>query len=258
MISFLKIILLVGTFFLSFNNTSNGIDFMDKIYNAYDKYYIVEDEKIMVGDFTLIFGQVDNKYYLSCFLYNDGTQNKHLVKIIVNDQKLTSYVHDGGVVEGFGLELDSTDTFKVYISDKQNDVLLGSYNVSNLIDDLVNDYNVGLGTKEFPKNKRETDFIKTIKLYIYVFVLLSFIFIGILIFLYRYRVGRFSERYKQIEPNIFEKVKDVDDSEIIDATFTIEKDNKQEIMDKLFEEYRHGDITEEELNERLKKLWWKE
>ena len=36
----------------------------------------------------------------------------------------------------------------------------------------------------------------------------------------------------------------------------IEKVDKQSLMDRYFEEYRSGEITEEELNEKLKKLWW--
>lgn len=256
MLNFFKIFCLIGTFFLNFNNTSNGITFMETVNKAYDKYFLVEDKEIVVGDFTLVFGQVDDKYYLSCYLFNTGAQNNHYIKVIVNEQSLTTFVSDGGVVEGYGLELKSKDTFKIYVSDKEHDLLIGTYQVGDLIDDLLVNHQVGFGTKEFPKNKREIDFIRTIKLYIYLFIFLSLAFVGVLIFLYKFRMGRFNERYKKLEPNIFKQ--EVEEEEVIDASFTVEQENKQEIMDRLFEEFRHGDITEDELNEKLKKLWWKE
>ena len=255
MINFLKIFFLVSSLFLSYNTTSNGIDFMNTVNNAYDKYYVVEDQTIVVGDYTLVFGQAGNKYYLSVFLFNSNTQNNHLIKVVVNEQTLTSFVADGGVVCGYGLEVKSNDTFKIYTSDKQTDVLIGSYNVGDLIDELVLNNIVGEGTKDFPKNKREVDLIRTIKLYIYGFVIVSLTFVGVLIYLYKFRIGRFNEKYKNLEPNIF---KPLEEETVIDTTFSIEQENKQEIMDRLFEEFRHGDITEDELNERLKKLWWKE
>ena len=86
------------------------------------------------------------------------------------------------------------------------------------------------------------------------FIALSVGFIVVLIILYRLRAGRFNSNFKEQEENLFKK--NIEDEEIIDASFEVEQVNKQEIMDRLFEEYRHGDITEEELNEKLKKLWW--
>ena len=61
--------------------------------------------------------------------------------------------------------------------------------------------------------------------------------------------------------NYEEYYEEDEDEDIIDVesdNIEVQQVNKQEVMDRLFEEYRHGDITEDELNERLKKLWWKE
>ena len=39
---------------------------------------------------------------------------------------------------------------------------------------------------------------------------------------------------------------------------SVQQVNKQALMDRYFEEYRKGDITEDELNEKLKRLWWQD
>lgn len=254
MIKFIKLIFISFSVLLSFNNSISGTNFIEQVNKAYDKYVIVDDETIMVGDYTLVFGSYNNKYYISVYLLNNGTQNNHQIKVLINDIELTTFVYDSGVVLGYGLEVKSTDKFKVYVSDKNTDTLIDTYDVQNLIDELIKNPSKGLSTGEFPKNKRELDLIKTIKIYIYLFIALSVGFIVVLIILYRLRAGRFNSNFKEQEENLFKK--NIEDEEIIDASFEVEQVNKQEIMDRLFEEYRHGDITEEELNEKLKKLWW--
>lgn len=265
MIKVFNAFILVFQIFFGFANTISGNEYMDSVKNSYDEYYIVEDTNLSFGDYTLVFGMYDGDYYLSCFLYNEGVSVNQKIKVLVNGDDVTTFVPDSSVVAGFGLELNEDDCFDIFVMDNNNETIIGSYKVSDLINDFNNHKLIGEGTGDFPKNKKEINAINTIKGFLLGFVLLSILFVIILIVLYKKRLGRFSENYKSDPLFDFEKDyydnEEEDDENIIDVesdNVEVQEVNKQEVMDRLFEEYRHGDITEDELNERLKKLWWKE
>ena len=113
----------------------------------------------------------------------------------------------------------------------------------------------GLGNTKFPKNKLETDVIRILRLFIAGFVLLSCCFVFVIVSFYKKRKGKFNEQNKTVIDVVGEYYEEYGDP-TIDTEKEIEKVDKQSLMDRYFEEYRSGEITEEELNEKLKKLWW--
>ena len=261
MIKVFSCFLMFFNIFFGYANTIPGNEYMDEVNDSFEEYYIVEDQKLVVGDYTLVFGKYKEEYYLSCYLYNEGVTNNQKIRIIVNDISITTYVPDSSVVAGFGLKLNTSDSFKVLVIDDSNELEIGTYRVSDLVDELIKNKIIGNGSGNFPKNKREVDAVNTIKMFLFGFIILSILFVVILVILYKNRVGTFNEKHK-LEPLFgFEKEYGEEDEDVIDVeedNYEVQQVNKQEVMDRLFEEYRHGDITEEELNEKLKKLWWQE
>lgn len=264
MIKIINFIYLFSMFLFSYQSTIPGVEYMNQVSNSYEEYYIVSDQELSFGDYTLVFGRVDDKYYLSCFLYNEGVLINQQVRITVNE-KLTTYVADSGVVAGYGLLVKTNDQIKISIGTDNNIVDIEEYT----FEELLNEFNLkklsGNGTGEFPKNKKEENLINKMKRIIIIFAVISCLFIAFLFILYKKRLGRFSDKYQSEQVTYYEENYDEIDEEeekvdddYNNAGFETPPVDKQAIMDRLFEEYRHGDITEEELNEKLKKLWWSE
>ena len=128
-----------------------------------------------------------------------------------------------------------------------------SLNISETLKTI--NYQEGLGNLKFPKNKLETDVIKILRLFIIGFVLVSAAFVLVIVYFYKKRKGRFNEKNKNVIDVVGEYYEEYGDP-VEDAEKEIEKVDKQSLMDRYFEEYRSGEISEEELNEKLKKLWW--
>ena len=82
----------------------------------------------------------------------------------------------------------------------------------------------------------------------YGFILLVGILSFILLMLYRNRVGKFNQE-TQIVENYIEADYDYQTEEIEDKS-------EEELMKEAYEDYHKGKITEQELNNRLRNIWW--
>ncbi len=87
------------------------------------------------------------------------------------------------------------------------------------------------------------DIIDIFVIGIYVFTGIIVILSAILIFMYRNKKGLFASK-EEINDNII-------DVEPVEKT-------KEELIDELYRDYNNGKITENELNNRLRRIWWNE
>lgn len=226
--------------------------FMDSVNDAYEQYVILLDETREIGDVCLVAGAVKGKYSLCAFLLNNGTSTNHRICIYLDD-KLTTFVPDGGVVAGYGLELKIDKAIKVYLKSDNDEILIYENTTNNLISEVNNSTLRGNGTNSFPKNKKETDLLSRLRLFLFLFLGAAVILAAVLIIMYKKAMGRFNG--KKEEP-LYDFEQQPEEQPLEDNEFSVEEENKDAIMDRLFEEYRRGDLTEDELNEKLKKLWW--
>ena len=253
MIKFLSLLITL----FSFNFMASSIEeekFLEVVNNCYDQYKIVFEEPTVVGDINIVFGIKNKDYYISAFFLNQSYADMTL-QFYINDKLEKTFVEEGTVINAFGVEVDRTDFVTVVIHHESQNIKY-SLNISELVSDNSSFQN-GLGQDKFPKNKLETDVIKILRLIIVGFGLLSCIFVFIIIYFYRKRKGRFNESNKQVIDVVGEYYQEYGDPNV-DSKEEIQKINKQELMDRYFDEYRSGDITEEELNEKLKRLWWQD
>lgn len=255
---------------LTITSTINGQNFDKNIKDSYEKYIYVVDEENVYGDYALVIGYKKNKTYLSCYLYQHN-QNKHLYLKIKLDNDLTTFVPDSLVIEGYGLEIKSQSKISIYIFDGEQDILLNEYEIAKLINDLNNHPLIGNGTSKFPKNKKEVSFILKLQIALIIFSLISIGFIVLLVILYKKRVGRFNQQqsFSDSTDNYIDTTyENIDDKKIENDEDSFneymshhqkrddetQKETKEQIINRLFEEYRTGDISEEELDERLRHL----
>ena len=168
-------LLLIISIFLTVTSISEE-SFMNSVKEGYDKYIVIIDEEREVGDLTICFGSVNNKYYLACYLLNTTGGNHQIM--VKNGKKTTTFVMDGGVVAGYGLELKKTDTIDIYIINEENELFVAEIAVDSLITDLNNNGLSGEATGKFPKNKREVNLINRLRIYILVFIFAA-LFLGV-------------------------------------------------------------------------------
>ena len=243
--------LLLFSLLLSVSTTAEQT-FLDSVNDAYEQYAVIVDEEREIGDLTIVAGAVKGKYSLSAFLLNNATSQNHRICVYV-DEKLTTFVPDGGVVAGYGLEFKENTHVKIYLVSDNDELLVYEADASNLMS-AVNDSSLkGNGSAIFPKNKRESDLLSKLRLFLILFVVAAILLAVFLIIMYKKAVGRFNGRRE--EP-LYDYEKEAEVETPRDAEFSVEEENKEAIMDRLFEEFRRGDLTEDELNEKLKKLWW--
>ena len=250
MIKILSLIVLI----LTTNLKTTSIEeerFMENVNSCYNQYSTIIDEETTVGDIRVILGIKDDEYYLSAFFLNEASVNMRL-QVFINDSLEGTYVVEGTVINTYGIEIKETDVIKIVLYHESQQY---NYNV-NVGETLQTiDFMEGLGNTKFPKNKLETDVIRILRLFIAGFVLLSCCFVFVIVSFYKKRKGKFNEQNKTVIDVVGEYYEEYGDP-TIDSEKEIEKVDKQSLMDRYFEEYRSGEITEEELNEKLKKLWW--
>lgn len=227
--------------------------FMDNVNKAYDEYKVVIDEETHSGDVTIVFGIKKDDYYLSAFFLNESAGNFNL-QIYIDDVLENTFVQEGTVINAFGVEVEEAEMVNVLIHHDSQDFKY-QLDIEKLIEE--DGFVEGLGEIKFPQNKFETDIIKIIRLLIFGFAAISCCFIFVIVYFYKKRKGRFNNGYKERIDVVNDYYEEYGDPEE-DAKKDIEQVNKQALMDRYFEEYRKGDITEEELNEKLKRLWWQD
>lgn len=250
----IKVLIFLITF-LNISFISHSIEeeeFIEKVDKCYETYNVILDKETSVGDVTAVFGIKDDKYYISAFFLNDTSVNMTL-KFYINDVLEHTFVVEGTIINAFGVNVKKGDLVKLEVHHLSLDIHY-EFEVDKLLNmELVQ----GKGVEDFPQNNLEKDVIKIIKLFILGFALASIALIFVIIYFYKKRKGAFSENAKtviDVESEYYEEFGDP----VEDAKKDLEQVNKQALMDRYFEEYRSGDITEEELNEKLKKLWWKD
>jgi len=248
-----KILSLIVLFF-SVNLKTTSIEeekFIETVYSCYNQYSVILDEETTVGDIKVVLGIKNDEYFISAFFLNRASVNMRL-QVYINNELDGTYVVEGTVINAYGIEIKETDMVDVVIHHESQDL---KYSI-NIQDELKTiEYLTGIGNTKFPKNKLETDVILIIELFIGGFVLLSLCFVFVIVYFYKKRKGRFNESVKSTIDVVGEYYEEYGNP-VEDKVQEIEKVDKQSLMDRYFEEYRSGEITEEELNEKLKKLWW--
>ena len=249
----IKVLSLIVLFF-SVNLRTSSIEeerFIETVNNCYNQYSVVIDEETTVGDLKVVLGVKKDKYYLSAFFLNDASVNMRL-QVFINEELEGTYVVEGTVINTYGIKIENTDIVDVVIHHESQNIKF-NLNIAELLKDIQ--YQQGLGSSKFPKNKLETDVIRIIRMFIAGFVLLSLGFVFVILYFYKNRKGRFNPNHNPKIDVVSEYYQEYGDP-VEEAEKEIEKVDKQSLMDRYFEEYRSGEITEEELNEKLKKLWW--
>ena len=248
---------------LFITSTISGETFNDHINKSYEKYFYVYDQETSFGDCALVYGKYKDNYYLCCYLLEQNVATKTYLRIKL-DGNITTYVPDSNIVEGYGLKVKNIEKIEFFTFSNEQEVLINEYFVSDLNAKLENEGITGLNQGNFPKNKKETSLINKIIIYIIVFSLISMSLIVALSILYVKRVGKFKKisSFDESHQNIIDASYEYDDMNNDNVNYStsdeekIDNTPKEEIMERLFKEFRSGDISEEELNERLKNLWW--
>lgn len=258
----MKLLSIVLTLFtiLTVTESIPGDKFQQNVQDSYAEYVYLIDEETVYGDLAFVFGTYKNKYYVACYLYSYNQDAKIYLRIKQND-KIVTFVPDSLAIEGY-TKIEEEDFTYCYYKD-DNEILIQSFKFTECVAKLKDHPLKGGASGAFPKNKKEVSLITKITL-VLIFMLFFTIALALfLIILYKKRVGRFNN------------MKDENSNQdYIDASFITEGDeesfnnyvnrqkdsykepkiSKEEIIDRLFKELRSGEITEEELDERLKNL----
>lgn len=231
--------------------------FITNVHECYDKYIYAVDKEIEFGDVVVAFGIHKDKYYVSAFLLSESSISP-TIYIYIND-KMHTCVAEGTIASAYGFKVNSDDTLKiVFGKDIQNQTY--ELNVQELIDKLNQEPITGNGTGDFPQNKRESFLMSMIKYLLIGFGIFAVVLIVILVIIVKKGNSIFGRKvyYTENDYTNYDNNQGFEDKQVIDTTYEeVQEKDRQALMDKYFEEFRSGDITEEELNEKLKKLWWK-
>lgn len=231
--------------------------FMETINDCYEQYIYAIDEDIEFGHVTIAIGTHKDKYYISAFLLSESSLSPNIY-IYVND-KVNTCVAEGTIANAYGIKVDKDDTLKISFG-KEPQLKTYELSLTELIEELNTNPLSGNGTGDFPSNKRESFFISMLKYMLIGFGIFLVGLIILLVIIIKRGKSIFNRQvyYNNNDYNNYDNTEGFSDQNVIDATFEEKTDeDRQALMDKYFEEYRSGDITEEELNEKLKKLWWK-
>jgi len=252
---------------LNIANTINGEKFIDNVSKAYDEYTIVLDEETSFGDCALVYGTYKNNKYICCYLFLENVSEASYLRIKLDDD-VTTYVSDSNVIEGYGLKIKKQSQVSFYFYSNEQEILIKEYSIDELNNLLEINKIDGNGKGKFPSNKKEVTFEDKLITTILIVASINLALVIVVIVLYVKRVGKFNKttpkdpEYYPIKTYIDTTGYEVDNneqtSEDKNESNELTEEQKKEIMDRLFDEFRCGDISEEELNKRLKNLWWKE
>lgn len=229
--------------------------FITTVNDCYEEYIYAVNEEIEFGQVTICFGTYKNKYYVSAFILSESSLSPNIY-IYVNN-KLTTCVAEGTVANAYGIKVDSNDTLKI-IMGKDPQTKTYELSLDELISNLQQTAIKGNSQGNFPSNKRESYVLSLLKLLLIGFGIFAVVLIIILFIIIKKGKSIFAKKvYYNDEYEDYYNYKK-EDEDVIEATYEDNNEvDRQVLMDKYFEEYRSGDITEDELNEKLKKLWWK-
>ena len=212
--------------------------FDEVVHDNYDYYQVVMEEETTVGDVKIVWGSVNKKMYFSVFFYQTHA-NMHKIEIngkIIQDKVIS--IHKVRLKEDTKIKILS-----------ENGAFFKEYIVENIeYEDFITVAYTGNGENDFPKEKMDFDIFDIFLYMFYGFIILVGILSFILLMLYRNRVGKFNQE-TQIVENYIEADYDYQTEEIEDKS-------EEELMKEAYEDYHKGKITEQELNNRLRNIWW--
>ncbi len=216
----------------------------------YDYYQVLIDDELDKGDITIVLGSNSDQLSLSVFFYCN--KENHSIKIIGTDFTKT-YSPANSIVEHYQIIVDHSQDLIIDVSFR--DTLYKEYNV--IIPENITTFKqsavVGIGKDNFPSPIKNINLAQLMKQLLIVFAILAAGFGIAIIVVVKTRKGRFNPNYQNAGPNPFEQPK----QDVIDVEYEhVPNKTKQELMDELFEQYKKGIISEQELNERLRSLWW--
>ena len=212
--------------------------FNEVVHDNYDYYQVLIKEETSIGDVEIIRGAVNKKMYVSVFLYQTH-ENMHKIKV-------NNKIAQDKVINMHKIRLKEDTEVKIL---SENGAFFKEYIVENIeYEEFIKVADVGNGKNNFPKEKMKLDIFDIFLFMFYGFVLLTGILSLILITLYRKKIGKFSQE-KQINENYIEVDYDYQTEEI-------EEKSEEELMKEAYEDYHNGKITEQELNNRLRNIWW--
>lgn len=231
-------------------------NFMTKVNECYDEYIYAISEEIEFGDVMIAFGKYKKDYYISAFCLSESSLSPNIY-IYIND-KLYTCVSEGTIGLAYGFKVKENDSIKIVFG-KEPQTKTYELSFDNLMQQLQQEPIEGKGSGDFPENKRESYILSILKFVLIGFAVFCVLLIILLIFIIKRGKSIFSKKiYYNDDYDNYNNSQEFEDKDVVDTTFEEVQDiDRQALMDKYFEEYRCGDITEEELNEKLKKLWWK-
>lgn len=211
--------------------------FNEVVHNNYDYYQVVVEEETMIGDIKIVYGAVNKKMYVSVFFYQTH-ENMH--KIEINNkttQEKVINIHKIRLKEDIQIKILSEEGafFKEYLVENIN------------YEDFTTIANIGKGNNDFPREKIEFDIFDIFLFLFYGFVIITGILTFILLTLYRKKVGKFNPKTPIVENYI-----DVE----YDLNAELEEKTDEELMKEAYDDYHNGKISEQELNNRLRNIWW--
>ena len=212
--------------------------FNEVVHDNYEYYQTLIEEETSVGDIKIVYGAVNEKMYVSVFFYQT---HEIMHKIEINNkitQDKVTNIHKVRLKE---------DTKITILSNKG--AFFKEYIVENVeYEEFITLANAGNGKNNFPREKIEFDIFDIFLFMFYGFVLLSGLLSFILLMLYRKKIGKFKQE-APINDNYIEADYEYNTEEI-------EEKSEEELMKEAYEDYHNGKITEQELNNRLRNIWW--
>lgn len=230
--------------------TIEQTNFENTIHQNYDCYYYEVKEETSIGDIVIVIGIINDKMYVSGFIYNT-TNTKHIFKLS-NGNTYSSLFYKVKLEKEFSVSIvtESGNVFKTY---KLENTTSSEFSQINVI--------VGEGENNFPKEKIVLDIFDIFTISAIVFVGLIALLTVVIVIMYRKRIGRFNETYQK--DNSWQ-LNNYNNGTIIDVQeqdYYLEEEpekSKEEQMREAYDEFKNGKITEVELNNRLRRIWWSE
>lgn len=235
--------ILICAFLTISSPTLEQTTFEEIVHKNYDKYYYLVCEETSIGDIEIVIGSVNKNIYVSGYIYNT-TNEKHIFKLS-NGDTYSECFYKVKLKENLNITIETTNGtyFKTY------EVKKISYD-----DFVLLNTESGEGKNHFPSEQIKLDIFDIYALLSLGFIGIIALFTIILTMFYRKKIGRFNQNHNQDNELRFGETSIID---IVNNNFEEEKEKtKEEQMEEAYYEFKQGKITEGELNNRLRRIWW--
>lgn len=235
--------ILICSFLTITTPTLEQTAFEEIVHKNYDEYYYLVYEETSIGDIVIAIGTIKEDIYISGYIYNT-TNEKHIFKLS-NGDTYDECFYKVRLKENLKIMIQTTNgtNFKIY------EVENISYN-----DFISMNTERGEGKNRFPSEQIKLDIFDIYAILSLGFIGIIALFTIILAMFYRKKIGRFNQNYNQDKGLNLEKNSII---EISNNNFEVEKEKtKEDQMEEAYDEFKKGKITEEELNNRLRRIWW--